>query len=98
MQLTTRLQPALMLLTLFLAGAVRAELPDFTQLAEKSTPAVVNVTARQSETPVSRGDSDSEEQELPDIFKRFFGDPQNPQNPHNPHRGGVSGGSGFIIS
>jgi serine protease Do len=95
MQLTPRLQPKLLLLTLFLAGAAKAELPDFTQLAEKSTPAVVNVTARQSETPAKNGDSDSQEQDVPDIFKRFFGDPQ---NPHNPHRGGISGGSGFIIS
>jgi len=86
---------ALFALALMLSGAARADLPDFTQLAEKSTPAVVNITSRQSgEGNKSGGDSD--EQEIPDIFKRFFGDPRSPQNPHG--RGGISGGSGFIIS
>ena len=37
-----------LMLALLFAGAARADLPDFTQLAEKSTPAVVNVTAFQN--------------------------------------------------
>jgi serine protease Do len=97
--LKTTVPAALFAFAMMLAGAVRADLPDFTQLAEKSTPAVVNVTARQPDAVVKgNGDADSDEQELPDIFKRFFGDPRNPQNPHHGGRGGISGGSGFIIS
>jgi serine protease Do len=65
-------------------------LPDFTQLAKQTGPAVVNITARDN----------AEENELSganpnDELYRFFGIP-NPGQPQNRDR--VSGGSGFIIS
>jgi serine protease Do len=80
----------------FLAAAVSAQaeqLPDFTQLVEKAGPAVVNVEATQSDTANVQGDLD--DQDVPEIFKRFFG----PGGVHPP-RGGDrhSLGSGFIIS
>lgn len=72
------------------AAVGAAELPDFTQLVEKYGPAVVNVQATgniESQIP------DFDEQEVPEIFRRFFG----PIPP--PHQGmRRSMGSGFVIS
>ena len=76
------------------ASAQAVELPDFTQLVEKNAPAVVNVQASQSdEGTAAQGDID--DQDVPEIFKRFFGPGGRP-----PHGGGErrSLGSGFIIS
>src|SRR5690606_16349751 len=75
-------------------------LPDFTNLVSRVGPAVVNIEA------TSDGSSDSESQrampggeELPEIFRRFFGPGMMPDMPRAPRRGqGVSMGSGFIIS
>jgi serine protease Do len=74
------------------AGVSAQQLPDFTQLVEKAGPAVVNVEATQSDSANVQGDID--DQDIPDIFKRFFG----PGGVHP--RGGErhSLGSGFIIS
>jgi serine protease Do len=70
------------------------QLPDFTQLVEKNAPAVVNVEATQSDHADSQSDAD--DQDVPEIFKRFFGPG------FRPHGGGGgerhSLGSGFIIS
>ena len=72
------------------ATVAAAELPDFTQLVERYGPAVVNVQATgniESQVP------DFDEQDVPEIFRRFFG----PIPP--PHQGmRRSMGSGFIIS
>ena len=82
------LAPALALL----AGvpAMAADLPDFTGLVEKYGPAVVNVQATGS---VDTQGADL--QDVPEIFRRFFG-PMPPQRPDRGER--VSMGSGFIIS
>lgn len=74
--------------------AVAADLPDFTGLVEKYGPAVVNVQA--SGNPDSQSDQDAagpDAQDVPEIFRRFFGPVPRP-------RGGerVSMGSGFILS
>ncbi len=78
------------------ASAQAVDLPDFTQLVEKNAPAVVNVQATQSdEGAAAQGDID--DQDVPEIFKRFFG-----PGGRSPHGGGGgerrSLGSGFIIS
>ena len=83
-----------LLLALIMTGAGAAELPDFTGLVDKYGPAVVNVQA--SGNPDSQADGDDDE-DVPEIFKRFFG----PGAPIPHPRGGgqrVSMGSGFIIS
>jgi serine protease Do len=83
------------LLLLLATGAMAADLPDFTGLVDKYGPAVVNVQATGNpENAVDAGD----EQDIPEIFRRFFG-PNGPNVPH-PRAGGqrVSMGSGFIIS
>jgi len=83
--------------TLLAGSAGAAELPDFTGLVEKYAPAVVNVQATGNESQ-TQDQQDFDDQEVPDIFKRFFG----PGGPHPRGGGGasprVSAGSGFIIS
>ncbi|MFT3756829.1 MAG: DegQ family serine endoprotease [Pseudoxanthomonas sp.] len=71
-------------------------LPDFTKLVETVGPGVVNIVAKT--TPkASRAQQTTDDEEVPEIFRRFFGPgfgmPGQPQQ-----RGGTSMGSGFIIS
>jgi len=77
----------------FSAGA--AELPDFTGLVEKYGSAVVNVQATANPEAQNQDQGQGpDEQDVPEIFRRFFGPMPQP-------RGGgtrVSMGSGFIIS
>ncbi|HET7925623.1 MAG TPA: DegQ family serine endoprotease [Rhodanobacteraceae bacterium] len=77
----------------FLSSAAAADLPDFTGLVDKYGPAVVNVQATGNPDESDAAD----DQEVPEIFKRFFG--PNAPVPH-PRGGGqrVSMGSGFVIS
>lgn len=89
-------------LIFFAAAATAAQaydLPDFTPLVDKNGPAVVNVQARQngSDGPNSDGTDDAEDEQVPEIFRRFFG-PGGPGTPRGGRPGGVSLGSGFIIS
>ncbi|HCY61709.1 MAG TPA: serine peptidase [Oxalobacteraceae bacterium] len=85
-----------------------AGLPDFTDMVEKAGPAVVNIrtTAKMRSNP--NGGLSSEDEEMQEFFRRFFGIPM-PRQPERAPRGngkpqqqeeevprGV--GSGFIIS
>jgi serine protease Do len=84
-----------------------AGLPDFTGLVQQVGPAVVNVEAtiggRATSAKAARRGMPDEDQ-IPEIFKRFFGPdfqmPGMPGGPRQPDDGprGVSLGSGFIIS
>ncbi|QYY30543.1 MULTISPECIES: DegQ family serine endoprotease [Cupriavidus] len=90
------------------AAASNYNLPDFTDLVEKASPAVVNI--RTTERIRSRGGSGGDDDEMAEFFRRFFGVPMpgapTPGAPNAPRRGqppqgeeqsrGV--GSGFIIS
>ncbi|GAB2502192.1 DegQ family serine endoprotease [Pseudoxanthomonas sangjuensis] len=71
-------------------------LPDFTRLVETVGPGVVNVEAKV--TPkLSRAQRQMpDDEEMPEFFRRFFG--PGFQMPGPQERGGVSSGSGFIIS
>jgi len=82
---------------LLLAGSVEAQtLPDFTELVEQAGPAVVNIEAtRTAEAAAARGPNSMDEQEMPEIFRRFF--EQQPGMPQVP-RDRTSMGTGFIIS
>ena len=80
-------------------------LPDFTNLVSRVGPAVVNIEATSdgsSDRDSARAMPDGEE--IPEIFRRFFGPGMMPGMPDMPRgmprdRGeGVSMGSGFIIS
>jgi serine protease Do len=78
-------------------------LPDFTQLVERAGPAVVNIEATSRGTASTDGPAPSagepSPEEVPEIFRRFFGQPGGPGGPGGPDpRGGVSQGTGFLIS
>jgi serine protease Do len=89
-----------LLLVLVATNAPAVDLPDFTSLVDKYGPAVVNVQASGNADESEAGD----DQDVPEIFKRFFGPngPNGPGGPNVPHpRGGgqrMAMGSGFIIS
>jgi serine protease Do len=91
--ITSRWLIAPIVAVLLSSSALAADLPDFTGLVDKYGPAVVNVQA--SGNPDESDAAD--DQDVPEIFKRFFG--PNAPVPH-PRSGGqrVSMGSGFIIS
>jgi serine protease Do len=101
------LRKLLICITLLFAGSVYADLPDFASLVEKNAPAVVNVQATHTGDSASTQDFDVDSQDVPEIFRRFFG-PQGPQGqgPQGPNGRSpridpgtrVSLGSGFIIS
>ncbi|MCY7312339.1 MAG: Do family serine endopeptidase [Pseudoxanthomonas sp.] len=82
-------------------------LPDFTQLVEQVGPGVVNIEARIAPRQQTARAQMPGDQEMPEIFRRIFGDqfqmPQGPggqQDPRSPQPrgGGVSMGTGFIVS
>ncbi len=78
-------------------------LPDFTRLVEAVGPAVVNIEATsggndERETAGARGGAEPTPEEMPEFFRRFFGQPGMPGMPDRMPRGGTSQGSGFIIS
>ncbi len=84
------------LLLLMLAAPVHGQiagLPDFTELVEATSPAVVNIEATRTAQARDRNQAPGEE-EVPEFFRRFFGQPGMPQPPQDQ----VAGGSGFIIS
>ena len=98
------LRKLLIFVTLLFAGSVYADLPDFATLVEKNAPAVVNVQATHTGDNATTQDFDTDSQDVPEIFRRFFG-PQGPQgqgpNGRSPRIDpGIrtSLGSGFIIS
>jgi serine protease Do len=79
-------------LTLF--GRAEAQtLPDFTELVEQAGPSVVNISATRTAEAAARGTAPMEE-DMPELFRRFFGQPGMPQMP----RDRTSMGTGFIIS
>lgn len=89
----TWIQGTLLSLLLVLAAPAFAQLPDFTGLVERTGPAVVNISAqRTAAAPGGPGD-----EEVPEIFRRFFGEPGGPGVPQMP-RERTSMGTGFIIS
>lgn len=94
-----------MLAALVLMGqslVVHAELPDFTDLVEKASPAVVNISTRQNvpERALASQQPIPDLEGLPPMFREFFERnlPQVPRNPGGRQREAQSLGSGFIIS
>lgn len=77
----------------FLAGSATAQLPDFTELADKQSDAVVNITTTQDAKQVKRGHKMPEPDDMMDFFRRFM--PPEGERFLPPRRGN---GSGFLIS
>lgn len=77
-------------------------LPDFTELVEENSAAVVNISTVSEPDPRSgRGHpfSQRELEEMPEFFRHFFGGPQSPfQGDPGQARPRRSMGSGFIVS
>jgi serine protease Do len=71
-----------------------ASLPDFTQLVEDVSPAVVNISATRSADASMQIQPGGDPEDMPELFRRFFGQPGMPQMP----RDSTSMGTGFIIS
>lgn len=72
-----------------------AGLPDFTELVEKAAPAVVNI----STTQVVQKRANRLPQEIPEIFRHFFGElPEGIEQEEPSQQQRQSLGSGFIIS
>ncbi len=80
-------------------------LPDFTQLVERTSPAVVNIRTTQKITQV-QGDPFGDDEQAQEFFRRFFGMPAPQQAPRNRRQAPKSQeqevprgvGSGFIVS
>ena len=68
--------------------SAQANLPDFTELVEAAAPAVVNITATRKAVEQSA----PSQEEMPELFRRFFRDYQGRNIPR------PSTGSGFLIS
>lgn len=90
---------SLMLLASVGVQQVNAQLPDFTDLVERTTPAVVNIeTTAYGERTQERDETQRRPErnpEIPEFFRRFF-DPYGEGAPRQrPDRRG--GGSGFIM-
>ncbi len=88
------------------ASAGRA-LPDFTDLVEQVGPSVVNIrTIEKQAQPVAAGPNDGQDEEMQELFRRFFGvpipnapgqrRPNRPQQQPEDQPRGV--GSGFILT
>ncbi len=76
------------LFSLVLSSSAQAKYPEFTELVEKTSPAVVNIRT----TRVSGSSVDSlDEQDVPEIFRRFFREMPDRRQPR------PGAGSGFII-
>ncbi len=82
----------------FLSAQAFSQLPDFTELVEEASPAVVNISTTQKVQSRFGGQMDLP-QGVPDIFRHFFGVPQVPRNnPRGHSQERASLGSGFIVS
>ncbi len=76
----------LLLLLIVSSPPAFGDFPDFTNLVENASPAVVNIRATKIRTRERSGQND---EEVPEIFRRFFRQPDRNERP------GI--GSGFII-
>ncbi|WP_111412330.1 DegQ family serine endoprotease [Billgrantia lactosivorans] len=80
-------------------SAFARDLPDFTELVEQAAPGVVNISTTRVIPDRSQAFEGFGGQEIPEIFRHFFGD-RFPAPPGGPGQGGErqSLGSGFVIS
>ena len=74
------------------------ELPNFSDLAEDASPAVVNITSTRTVSQRSSYGRGFGDPRYDEFFERFFGQQPRPSVPRENTRPVVSTGSGFIIS
>lgn len=88
----------LLVMVLFVPAAVNAQLPDFTPLVERASPAVVNISTKQKAPAQSVNPHLPDLEGLPPIFREFF-ERSIPDMPHGRQQPDAQSlGSGFIIS
>lgn len=88
---------SLLFLLLFPTSLWAAELPDFTELVEKASPAIVNISTEQLPNRDNQSSVNPNAEELNELFRHFFGQQPFPdQQPQRKQRNSL--GSGFIIS
>jgi serine protease Do len=87
------------LVILTLQSVQANDLPDFTELVKDTAPAVVNISTITHSSAVKNANQHMP-QELPELFKRFFGEEMPPGNSHSPRNEPEQSslGSGFIVS
>ncbi|MBN7798177.1 DegQ family serine endoprotease [Parahaliea mediterranea] len=91
-RLSQTFAPLLLLCTLLAAaGARAAELPDFRDIVEKNSPAVVKIIVEHTGDSARRGQGP---EEIPEYLRRFFNFPEAPPS----QRRSMGMGSGFILS
>jgi len=83
---------ALTCVTMFVSQANAKSFPEFTQLIEKKSPAVVKITAIANNANTQQQAPQEIPENVPEIFRHFF-DPR-----QMPERNASATGSGFIIS
>jgi serine protease Do len=82
-----------------LATRGQAALPDFTELVQETSPSVVNIaTIKHGNQYGALSERYNIPQEVPDIFRHFFGQPGQHGRGQQPKQEKSSLGSGFIIS
>lgn len=91
-----------------IAASSVAGLPDFTDMVEKTGPAVVNIRTTAKMRSAQGGMPSAEDEEMQEFFRRFFGVPMPRQPERSPRNNGKQSpqeeevprgvGSGFIIS
>ncbi len=84
------------ILALYGAAGAHASLPDFTELVEDWKPAVVNISTVQNGNKQSSSQREPSMEQMPELFKRFFGEDFFPHQPQPRDRRSL--GSGFILS
>lgn len=82
-------------LSVLVVTAQAAELPDFTELVEEASPAVVNISTVHKVGAKRHPFGAPQMEQIPEFFRHFFGD-QMPR--HRGQREAQSMGSGFIVS
>jgi len=97
-KISLHLSVLLFMLVSLPAVAKVSGLPDFTELVEKTGPAVVNIRVtqfgtRNSRSSSQRGERGEDHPEVPEFFKRFMPDGQGSDQPDR-----MGAGSGFIYS
>lgn len=85
---------SLLVLGLF-SSLSMAALPDFTELVEEAAPAVVNISTVRENDDQKNPMAGIDQENLPEIFRHFFGNPRGGNQGREPQQ---SLGSGFIIS
>lgn len=87
------------MLLMLAAGLTAAQtVPDFANLADAHASSVVRIEARVEQPPERQNQMDRLQEQMPELYRYFFGDQMPFSGPQQPRRERRSQGSGFIVS